>query len=170
MKPTLSLLDHPRPPQVAIVLLLLVMAVLTPRHMPAWIDEFWDISYGQNVFGHTEIAPQNIAFWSGEWLSGMFHEWLPGMFGQRWLIMLLLLSPEVRFEGQNGRVQPRSGKVHQTRFGFSLQHCLLQKLPFSGIRCIASLQRVGNPTRNDQYVRRQRRFVWQKCQAEKSVT
>lgn len=133
MKPTLSLLDNPRLPQVAIVFLLLFMAVLTPRHMPAWIDEFYNINYGQNVFGHTEIAPQNIAFWGGVWLSALFHEWLPGMFGQRWLswlstvgmalaalrlgrltnvnrttaawlVVLLLLAPEVRFEGQNGRV------------------------------------------------------------------
>lgn len=133
MKYILKLLEHPRLPEVAIVALLLIMALLTPRLMSGWIDEFWIVNYGQNVFGHTEIAPQNTLHWGGAWLSALFHEWLPGMFGQRWLswlstvgmalaalrlgrlmkldrttvawlVVLLLLSPEVRFEGQNGRV------------------------------------------------------------------
>lgn len=133
MKYFLELLDHPRLPEVAIAALLLIMALLTPRLMPGWIDEFWIVNYGQNVFGHTAIAPQHTLHWGGAWLSALFHEWLPGMFGQRWLswlstvgmtlaalrlgrlmkfdrttaawlVVLLLLSPEVRFEGQNGRV------------------------------------------------------------------
>jgi hypothetical protein len=85
MKPWLKMLDNPRLPQIAIVGLLLIMAPLTPGLMYGWIDEFWIVNYGQNVFGHTEIAPQNNVFWGGVWLSALFHEWLPGMFGQRWL-------------------------------------------------------------------------------------
>ena len=126
-------LEDPRLPQIAIVGLLLIMAALTPRLMYGWIDEFWIVNYGQNIFGHTEIEPQHSLYWGGACLSALFHEWLPGMFGQRWvswlssvgmalaalrlgrlmnlnrttaawLVVLLLLSPEVRFEGQNGRV------------------------------------------------------------------
>jgi hypothetical protein len=133
MKPWLKLLDDPRLPQIAIVGLLLIMAALTPRLMYGWIDEFWIVKYGQNIFGHTEIEPQHSLYWGGACLSALFHEWLPGMFGQRWLswlstvgmalaalrlgrlmnvnrttaallVVLLLLAPEVRFEGQNGRV------------------------------------------------------------------
>lgn len=130
---SLKRLHHPRLPAIALVMLFLVMALLTPRQVPAWIDEFWNINYGQNVFGHTAIEPQHTLHWGGVWLSALFHEWLPGMFGQRWLswlstvgmalaalrlgrlmkvnrtttawlVVLLLLAPEVRLEGQNGRV------------------------------------------------------------------
>lgn len=133
MTSLLQRLHYSRLPEAAIAALLLVMAVLTPRLMPGWIDEFWIVNYGQNIFGHTKIEPQHTLHWGGAWLSALFHEWLPGMFGQRWLswlstvgmalaalrlgklmkldrttaawlVVLLLLSPEVRYEGQNGRV------------------------------------------------------------------
>ena len=56
-------LEDPRLPQIAIVGLLLIMAALTPRLMYGWIDEFWIVNYGQNIFGHTEIEPQHSLYW-----------------------------------------------------------------------------------------------------------
>lgn len=126
-------LGQPAIPSLLLFLLLGHMAILTPMLQRAWIDEFWIVNYGKNVFGETEIHPRATLTWGGAWLAALFHDALPGILGQRWLswlstigmvvagawlgrtlrlhrsatlwfLVLLLLSPEVRFEGYAGRV------------------------------------------------------------------